>query len=85
MAKVQIQNLTDKSAARPQAEVLGQRNLQVQASLLPEAESEQHEHQIKRQPNKLLVVYTEANDSEDAKIYELRLAAKELSIGLIMP
>uniref|UniRef100_A0A914EDN3 Uncharacterized protein n=1 Tax=Acrobeloides nanus TaxID=290746 RepID=A0A914EDN3_9BILA len=80
MAKVQTQNLT----ARPQDEVFGQRNLQVQASLLPEVEREQHEHQIKRQPDKLLVVYTEANDSGDANIYELKPAAKKFSIGMIM-
>uniref|UniRef100_A0A914DZ63 Uncharacterized protein n=1 Tax=Acrobeloides nanus TaxID=290746 RepID=A0A914DZ63_9BILA len=78
----------DRQAARLQDEVLGQRIYKFKPVFYFLKLSE---HQIKSQtgvkhkPDKLLVVYTEAKDSEDAKkIYELKPAAKELSVGLIM-
>uniref|UniRef100_A0A914DYB7 Major sperm protein n=1 Tax=Acrobeloides nanus TaxID=290746 RepID=A0A914DYB7_9BILA len=89
-AKVQIQNLTDKPLAF-KLKCSDNEIYKFKPVFFFLKPSEQHEHQIKRQPgakhkpDKLLVVYTEAKDSEDAKkIYELNPAAKELIVGLIM-
>ena len=87
-AKLQIQNMTDKPLAL-KLKCSDNEVYKFKPVFFYLKPKEEHEHEVtrkvgsKNKPDKLLVVYTEAKDSEDAKkIYEARPPAKELPVSL---
>jgi len=89
-ATLKIENLTDKPLAM-KLKCSDNEHYKFKPVFFLVKPKEHHEHEISRKNadkakvDKLLVVYTEAKDSDDnaKKLYDAKPAAKEISVGLV--